>query len=169
MRRAPVTSILLLLLVIVHLVAGPATAAPGGLLAHLGGALRHGGLGHLALNLVLLGVGGWQAEPALGTPRFAVLFGVSALVATLVEYAVAGPGFVGASGFAMGAAAYAVMAPAGIRERVVMAVLGAAALGLDALFNPIPIATLSHTAGAAVGTAWALVWPLQPRKPREVT
>ena len=162
-RRVPATLALVFGLIAAHMLLGSVEQPRADLPATLGYAFRHVDLGHLLLNVAVLGVAGVIAERALGSLRYVALLFAAWLLATAAEFALAGPGAVGASGIALAAAGYAVLAPAGGRERLLTLGLAAAALWADATFNPAPIASVAHAAGFAVGAATAFLFPPRAR------
>lgn len=141
---------------------GPMSESPGWW-ESLAGVAAHGDALHLLVNVGGLALAGWRAEPVLGATRFAALLLAAALFGTALEYALAGPGFIGASAMTIAALAYAVLGPTRGRERWLWTALGALALAADGLLNPAPLAQFAHAGGFAVGLAAVWLWPWQGR------
>jgi len=166
-----------------RLLAGLPAAVPGAAEAWvtlLTSAFLHGGLLHLAGNMLYLWVFGDNVESDLGAPRFLVFYGLCAVAAALAQ-AATGPGsaipMVGASGAISGVlGAYIVLHPRqpitvlvpnfGVTRMPALAVLGLW-FGTQLLYGLLTpaaeggVAFWAHVGGFAAGMA--LVPLLRPR------
>ncbi|WP_171180589.1 GNAT family N-acetyltransferase [Ruegeria sp. HKCCD8929] len=158
LSRCQVTVSLILLGIAVYAVWGPARGAGSvtSLADHLIGVFRHGNAGHLALNCLLIGIGGALTEPRIGPAGTALLAALCAILGTVAELTLAGPGFVGLSAIAYGLAAHGILASTPPDRRGYTVVLIALALTAEALFLRPQIAVFTHITAAAIGGGFAM-------------
>lgn len=123
---------------------------------HLFGVLRHGNLGHLLTNCVLLGVGGWLTEPRIGSLQTLMLAALCAVLGVFAELVLSGPGFVGMSGVAYGLISFGVLATSPPAHRSTTALLIAVALAAEFALLRSGTAVYTHLASALTGGGLAM-------------
>lgn len=158
LSRCPVTISLILLGAAGYAIWGPVRYS-GNLISfpdHLIGAFRHGDLSHLALNFLLILIGGTLTEPRVGSWQTAAIAMMCLLFGTGAELAVAGPGFVGLSAAAYGLVAHGVLIAAPPERRIVTIALIALALSAEYLFLRPQIAVFTHITAAVIGAGFAM-------------
>jgi len=124
---------------------------------HLIGVFRHGDPIHLALNCLLILIGGTLTEPRIGSWQTAGLAGLCLVSGVAVEFAVAGPGFVGLSPVAYGLVACGlVTASHPDRRGIVLVMIGLALTAEFFLLRP-QIAVFTHITSALIGGGFAML------------
>lgn len=123
------------------------------------GAFRHGSQTHLALNLLLILVGGLLTEPRLGPLRTIGLAVVCIFAGATVQTLIVSPNMVGSSGVAYGFIAYGLLAAKHPVQQIIT-ICGIGALLLMEHFLMQAIATYYHATSAFVGGAFAVLGPL---------
>lgn len=160
-RLAPVTLALLGVSLAIYMLLGPATDAARfrTLGAHLVGVLRHGDASHLTVNVIIIALAGPSVEERIGSARMVLLILALALFATLAEFALAGPGFVGLSGVAYGLAAFALLSSYPNHQHLLaLGILALLAMEWAALRTSLSV--YAHSAGALMGGGIAMLGSL---------
>ena len=159
LRSCFVTLITCTLLVAAYVISGPMLNARemDSLSDALGGVLRHGDLMHLGGNLLVIFFGGLFAEERLGPKRFTLLLLGCAIAATLVQYTLAGPRFVGASGMSYGLLAYGVIAGRTVHHMQIAACAVGLLIVLELAFMSQTLAVYVHATGALIGGTVAML------------
>ena len=121
---------------------------------------RHGTKAHLLGNLFMLGVCGYFVEPQMPRRRFIELIALLCVVPPLIEYAIAGSGFLGISGVAYGLAAFALYSTRPKSEWVWISGLIAIFLVADKALSTQKVAIYSHFSGLIIGGAVAMLGKL---------
>lgn len=158
LQRCPVTICLILCAVAVYAMMGPVRYS-GPIVTlpdHLLFMTRHGDLNHLTLNCLLIFAGGRLSEPRIGSLRTAGLVMLCAVAGTTVEFALAGPGFVGLSSVAYGLVAHGVIAARPQQQRGWVLGLIALVLAAEFLILRPHIAVFTHITSALIGGGTAM-------------
>ncbi|KIT15140.1 rhomboid family intramembrane serine protease [Jannaschia aquimarina] len=120
------------------------------------GILRHGDAQHLTVNLLLIAIGGSRTERRIGSWKTLCLAALCGMAGTLVQYAVTGPYFVGASGIAYGLVCYALVAGASGWGRPILVAAIATTLILEAAFFWNDLSVAAHATAALIGGGFAM-------------
>jgi membrane associated rhomboid family serine protease/ribosomal protein S18 acetylase RimI-like enzyme len=158
LSRCPVTFLIILTALSVHLALGPATdprefrTLPDLIL----GVMRHGDALHLLVNCALVLIGGYISEPRLGSLQFVCLAALCAVTGVVGELVLAGPGFVGLSGVAYGLISYAVIVTSSPDRRDLNALLIALALAAELALLRSELAVFTHISAAICGGGIAM-------------
>jgi membrane associated rhomboid family serine protease len=115
----------------------------------------HYGLGHLAVNMLMLGLAGWKLEPILGSRRFLGLYLLSGFAAAVATYLFSHDALTaGASGATFGTFAALFVVCLRLRlPRVLPSVL--VLVGVVTTFAIPGMAVAAHVAGLLVGAGVA--------------
>ena len=153
-----VTISILLLGITVYALSGPAQEVSSlvSLPDHLTGVFRHGNLGHLTLNSLLIVIGGGLTERRIGPVKTFMLAALCAVLGTVVELVVAGPGFVGLSAVAYGLVTHGIIASSARGQRNITLAMIAVALIAEALFLHHHIAVFTHITSPLIGGGFAM-------------
>ena len=117
---------------------------------------RHGSPGHLAGNMLMLGIAGGIVERAEPRRTYLRLILLSALGATALEFVMTDRPFVGISGFIFGIMAYALVGGGSVRIPWIWVVLIVFGLAIDIIFAQETLAVYAHAGGATTGMGLAM-------------
>ena len=161
MPKTPLTIAVLASACLLHVLYGPGSFAwPDTALARyvvaLSQVLRHGDIGHLMGNGILLAAAGAVVEPQVSFREYARLVMLSVLVATTAEWALGDRPFSGMSGISLGVAVFGVLRWSNATAAMIWLALITLGLALEIQLASQSLAVYAHAGGAAAGIGLAM-------------
>ncbi|KJZ18600.1 rhomboid family intramembrane serine protease [Loktanella sp. S4079] len=127
-------------------------------------AFKHGNLGHLLTNCVMVLIAGYETERKVGSYKTFALIAGCIVIGSTVQFVMVDHRFVGISSAAYGLVSFALLSHANPRHYTTIIALIAAIIALEAAAQPGQLALYTHVTSALIGGSYAMFGSLFGKK-----